>query len=115
MATSYVRQRQFNSALHTTIPFRKNILSTEFRYQIYLLIKEAINNAVKYSEAKLISMKVVQKMGCWDFLLPTMEYGIDVANTRNGNGLKNMQDRASQIGASFLLRTTKNAGTEVFD
>jgi signal transduction histidine kinase len=91
----------------------KNVLSTEFRHQVYLLIKGAINNAVKYSGGNKIELVVKEKGGSLEFSVVGNGKGFAIETAKNGNGLKNMHERAEQIGAGLFLRSKENEGTEV--
>ncbi len=93
----------------------KNGLSTAARHQIYLFVKEAINNAVKYSGSTVIELRVNEKEaeGELEFTVVDHGRGFDIAMVKTGNGLKNMQKRADEIGAKLILQSKENEGTSV--
>ena len=91
----------------------KNILSIEMRHQIYLFVKEAINNAVKYSGASSIEMTIKEMDGKLEFSIRDNGKGFDPVLVRKGNGLENMQKRADEIGAKLLLQSKENEGASV--
>jgi signal transduction histidine kinase len=104
-----------NIRFNITVPqnFKHINLPAEYRYNIYLFCKEAINNAAKYSLAGLLEMTVKQ----YDNLLKIAVYdngkGFDAAAVKRGNGLNNMQKRAEEMGAAFNLQSTVDKSTVI--
>jgi len=86
---------------------------TEHRHNIYLFLKEAINNAVKYSGAAIIEISIRQLNDMLMFLISDDGKGFEHDTVKKGNGLKNMQKRAAEIGAEFVLQTIIEKGTKV--
>jgi signal transduction histidine kinase len=115
--------RQFGSKMATVGNFFfemndsvKNSLkvSPEVLKNVYLIFKEAINNAVKYSHASQLVLKIGQANE--NELIMVLEdngVGFDQGTVRQGNGLKNMQDRAKKINAKIVLDSKKDIGTKV--
>ena len=89
------------------------ILPTETRRSIYLLFKEAINNAVKYSNASFVELKVEQGPALITITLKDNGEGFDVAEVKRGNGLNNMEQRARDLNAAIAIQSVKGAGTSV--
>lgn len=90
--------------------FAKNILSTETRRNIYLLFKEAINNAVKYSEATIIEFRVALLNNKLNITITDNGKGFDKTVIK-GNGLINMKKRSQQMDATLSLESAKGQGT----
>lgn len=88
-------------------------LTMENRRNIYLLCKEAINNAVKYSGASLLEIKILTDNRVMEFIIKDNGNGFDIKNVKRGNGLDNMQRRADEIGAKLVLQSKQNEGTSV--
>lgn len=86
-------------------------LDMEKRKNIYLIFKEALNNAMKYSHASKIT--VVLKRVKNKAVLKVMDNGkgFDVATISNGNGLVNMKARAASIGAELSIMSESEKGT----
>ena len=115
--------RQFGSKMATVGNFFfemndsvKNTLkvSPEVLKNVYLIFKEAINNAVKYSHASQLVLKIGQaNENELTMVLEDNGVGFDQGTVRQGNGLKNMQDRAKKINAKIVLDSKKDIGTKV--
>jgi signal transduction histidine kinase/ligand-binding sensor domain-containing protein len=89
-------------------------LPAENCHNIYLLGKEAINNAVKYSNASFIKLKANGIDHIIELSFSVNGKGFSVETTKKGNGLSNMRKRADDIGAVFSLQTCLGEGTEIF-
>ena len=87
-----------------------NILPAETRRNIYLLFKEAINNAVKYSNASLLELHIKELDGHIEISLKDDGDGFDMESVKRGNGLNNMQQRANELGAAFMLQSKTGGG-----
>jgi signal transduction histidine kinase len=88
------------------------ILDITQRKNIVLITKEAINNAVKYSQGTelLVSIKCVEENII--LLIKDNGIGFDAAESK-GNGLSNMRKRAQEIGAQFEVVSMPQKGTEI--
>jgi signal transduction histidine kinase len=87
--------------------------SMHVRKNIYMLMKEAINNAVKYSGASNIYLTVQNKAGDIQIKLRDDGKGFDTLAKQSGNGLGNMQARAAELMAKFSIDSKPGEGTTV--
>jgi len=86
-------------------------LSAEIRRNIYLLFKEAINNAVKYSNATLIELHVKDENEEVKITLQDNGNGFDKDSIKRGNGLTNMEQRAKEAGINYKIESGNGKGT----
>mgnify|MGYP003823615375 CR=1 FL=1 len=105
-----------NIQVVTDIPAEISVLELpiEARRNLYLIFKEAINNAVKYSQATTLSILVKALDHTVEFELKDNGIGFDREHVGRGNGLNNMQSRANEIGATLHLDTSPGRGTRLF-
>lgn len=87
-------------------------LSAETMHHIYTIAKEALNNAVKYSGATLISIDTECKNELFTLRISDNGSGFVREQVPEGNGLLNMEKRAQEIGAKLELLTSPGGGTE---
>ena len=80
---------------------------------VYRIIQEAVNNAVKYAQAKQIIVHLKEENSVLFFNITDDGKGFSVAEVHLGNGLNNMQKRASEIGAEIIIDSKENQGTTV--
>ena len=85
----------------------------EARRNIYLICKEAINNAVKYSHARFVELYVKMSGDHMVFAVNDDGNGFDLGSVERGNGLKNMQIRAKEIGAVFQMESSPYTGSRI--
>ncbi|HTN47022.1 MAG TPA: tetratricopeptide repeat protein [Flavipsychrobacter sp.] len=88
-------------------------ISMEQRRDLYLIFKEAINNAVKYSRCKSIRAIIRTPKNMLQLNISDDGDGFDMANAVKGNGLYNMEKRAASHGGSCVIQSTPNGGTEI--
>ena len=86
-------------------------LTIRERKAIYLVSKEALNNAFKYSECSNIHYSLNAKGAKWKLVIKDDGKGFIPEENNTGNGLKNMQARADEINAVFNIQSGREAGT----
>ena len=86
-------------------------ISAEFRHNIFLVIKESINNVVKHAHATEVTFEIKLDKNILLFILGDNGKGIEIHVDEFSNGLLNMKKRMSDIGGSFVLRTNEPTGT----
>ncbi len=84
-------------------------LSNETKRNLFLCLKEALNNAAKYAKATLIEVSIDVKDG---HLFLTIQdngigFDIEIALQNGGNGLKNMRERMKQVGGEAFIYTER--------
>jgi len=80
---------------------------------IYRVIQEAVNNAVKYSEAKNISVIVSEENKHYRIQIIDDGKGFDISEADDGNGLNNMKKRSRDINATFDINSEIGKGTSI--
>jgi signal transduction histidine kinase len=103
--------------------YNKEVLSLnlemEQRKNFYLIFKEAINNAVKYSGALILETDITCGHGILKLTVKDNGVGFNLdremenAESLSGNGLKNMYARADEINANLRIESVFGSGTFV--
>jgi signal transduction histidine kinase len=91
----------------------KQKLGMEVRKNIFLIGKEAVNNAVKYSGASRLSLQVKCEDDRCLIIISDNGKGFDHDKIRKGNGLINMKRRAEEINMLFNVSSAEGNGTIV--
>lgn len=86
-------------------------LSSLVGINIYRTIQEAINNAVKYSEANEISVDVTNKNHQIEIKIEDNGKGFDINTIDFGNGLYNMKKRVEEVAGVLKIESNINRGT----
>ncbi len=86
-------------------------VSIRQRKAIYLISKEAINNSFKYAVCSNIYYSLNSTGSKWRLQIQDDGKGFITTENKKGNGLKNMQARADEIGATFSIQSQPGVGT----
>lgn len=88
-------------------------LALQTRRDLYLIFKEAVNNAAKYSGCSKVVIIVAVNDRQVEVKISDDGIGFDKEAVKFGNGLKNMEERASQIHGSLSITTAPRKGTTI--
>lgn len=83
------------------------------RRNIFLIMKESINNLVKYSDCTKAIIKATMEGETIRFLVKDNGKGFDPDKLTHRNGIKNIKSRAAQMGATLNLHSVLQEGTEM--
>jgi signal transduction histidine kinase len=78
-------------------------LPADFRQQVYLIFKEAINNVVKHAQAGYVQISLQKENGFFIMEIKDDGKGIDPRNHSSGQGLSNMKMRAGRLKAAIEI------------
>lgn len=88
-------------------------LDKQEKRNVFLILKESINNSTKYAGCSVIELIVQRESQRLQFIVKDNGKGFDTVNPNNGNGLKNIQSRAKQSGYKALIQSDRGAGTTI--
>ncbi|WP_293894500.1 sensor histidine kinase [Flavobacterium sp.] len=80
---------------------------------IYRIIQESINNALKHANASKVSVNVRRENAGYEIEIIDNGAGFDSVNTISGNGLNNLKKRAKEINGEISVTSLKQKGTTV--
>lgn len=88
-------------------------LSMDARRDLFLIFKEGINNAAKYSKASRLFISFALERSI--FIMKIKDYGVgfDLNDLDDGNGLENMQKRAANLNGTLTINSKPGEGTEL--
>jgi signal transduction histidine kinase len=95
-----------NSIRHLKLPM-------EHRQSVYLIMKEAINNLVKYADAGKAFIRAESEGQFLRVQISDDGKGFADGMVRTGNGISNMKSRADLMGATLHLNSSPGKGTTV--
>ncbi len=117
-----IRMREFANEilepLNIDYHFSENIktvvgLDADKRKGLFLIYKESVNNAAKYSEGKRIEISIHQTDSTLQLSVKDDGKGFDEQTIKAGNGLHNLRERAKEMNAVITIDSTIGKGTEV--
>jgi len=88
-------------------------VSNKYKIHIYRILQESLHNIHKHANATyiIISIKLENNVIC--LTVKDDGSGFDMAKSKSGIGLKNMNARIAEIGGSLKIESEKNQGTTV--
>lgn len=101
-ATTYASEKEIEINF-STMNYKPNLkVPLKFRQNIYLIFKEAVNNAVKYSQSKIFDIEISFLKNEFFFQLADNGIGIQTVK-RKGNGMRNMKMRSESLKAHLYF------------
>jgi signal transduction histidine kinase len=88
-------------------------LDLEFRQHLFLIFKEAINNALKYSRAGTVRLETERLGPVLVMRLSDDGQGFDPDSPEEGDGIRNMNNRARALGGQLEIASSAGHGTTV--
>jgi ligand-binding sensor domain-containing protein/signal transduction histidine kinase len=95
-------------------------LSTEVRHNVFLAVKEILNNVVKHSGAKRVTLGITVRVGEFEVSVSDDGCGINAEENgepgrmkRTGRGLANLRERLASIRGRFELCSEGGSGVHV--
>ena len=120
----FSRMREFatsvleGATIAYTIDFPKEVpaisLTAETKNNLYLIFKEAINNAVKHAQAERVEVLIALEKSALRMEVKDNGRGLDPLSPTNGhggNGLPNMKARAAELKADLSVESAPHKGT----
>ncbi|MBT8233987.1 MAG: hypothetical protein HKO66_03775 [Saprospiraceae bacterium] len=111
-ATAWKIQIDYDDSIH------KTDLSMIQRRNIYLVFKEAVNNAIKHSKGKVLTISLSKKAK--KIILIIEDDGVGMKSndeiekfSLGGNGIKNMKRRAEELDGVLKINSQSGAGTTI--
>jgi ligand-binding sensor domain-containing protein len=104
-------QVQFITDVSSSLYHHK--LGKEEKRNLYLIMKEVINNCIKYAECGSVSLSMQMMGRRLAITISDNGKGFDTATVKEGNGLKNIVTRANEIGYKHIIASIPGKGTEL--
>jgi len=89
-----------------------HVFSSVEGMNIYRIIQEAVNNALKYAAADEVEVNISKEKNKHQIEIADNGKGFDPNTTEMGNGLNNMKKRAREIGGTLQIKSSKK-GTSI--
>lgn len=88
-------------------------LPMDYKQNLLLMFKEAINNAIKHSGCKKLKLEAFYKNDVIEIVLEDDGTGFNLTEAKFGNGIKNMENRANKIKGKLSWESKVGQGTRV--
>lgn len=98
-----------------------NRLESSIETNLYRIVQEAVNNAIKYARAKEINVIFHHNLNSLQIVIEDNGRGFDVNSLEQsghfekaGHGIFNMKERTAYVGGNFQLVTEPEKGTKIY-
>ncbi len=98
-------------------------IDAELRYNLFLALKEALNNIVKHAQASEVSLRLRLDAKSFTLIVEDNGHGFETSNgdkphmstdrLNSGLGLSHLEERMEAIGGKCIMHSTKGKGTRV--
>lgn len=89
-------------------------ISSEVRHNIFLTVRECLNNVIKHSGATEVWFRLRHGSASLSIVVEDNGRGIsETDRAASGNGLQNMERRMKNLGGSFRLNSQPGKGTQI--
>lgn len=110
-AQNFLKKTKIQLSIEEENVISETTITTEQRRNLFLCLKEALNNAYKHSQSNQLKLSFVQKDK--EFMMKISDNGIGIDHEKpEGNGLRNMKRRMQEQNGHCEV-TTEN-GTHLF-
>jgi signal transduction histidine kinase/ligand-binding sensor domain-containing protein len=92
-----------------TVPDRH--LPSEWRHNLFLVFKEALNNAIKHSGAS--EVKVAMEIDPPSLIIDVADNGKGFQGSAEGHGLPNLRSRVAQLNGNLAIQSQETIGTRI--
>jgi signal transduction histidine kinase/ligand-binding sensor domain-containing protein len=99
--------------VHISDSFRTSRLDLEQRRNLYLIFKECLNNAIKYSGCDIIQLFITQQGKHLKMVIQDNGKGFRENEIKKGNGLNNIIKRAKEIKGTASIESGNDKGTRI--
>lgn len=115
---SYLTQFFEEQSISCHIQFPGNIpdipVSSDFRRNLFLLLKECLNNIAKHAHASRVEIELIFDEKVFHLIITDNGKGMGEGNLLSkGNGLTNMKQRAEELGGTFKLESSPDRGSRM--
>jgi signal transduction histidine kinase len=80
---------------------------------LYRIIQEAINNAIKYAESTQVEVLISKQNSNLEIVIKDNGKGFNMKNIELGNGINNIKKRATELKAELLIESDQKKGTNI--
>ena len=88
-------------------------IETDMRREVFLIFKEAVNNAIRHSRGSHVRIELSFDNGALQLTVQDNGRGFDTSKDHRGHGLFSIRQRVERIGGELKINSTPGRGTEV--
>lgn len=113
--------KNINFSFKHNAKIQENIATTAIRKNLYLILKESVNNAIKHADCKNIEVELKVNNDMIEVeirddgigFVSDADYSGDVTGSMGGNGMNNIRLRAEELKAKLSVQSAPGLGTTI--
>jgi ligand-binding sensor domain-containing protein/signal transduction histidine kinase len=111
MDTLTAQEMEFDFLAPDGLPETK--IETDMRREVFLIFKEAVNNAIRHSRGSHVEIELSFDKGALQLAVKDNGMGFDITLDHRRHGLSSLRQRAGRIGGELKINSTPGKGTVV--
>jgi signal transduction histidine kinase len=112
-ASEYLSHSNIACRYKIPVAFSATLLEGRVRHDLFLAVKETLNNVVRHAQATEVEFGMAVAEGALQIVITDNGKGFDIIAARDGNGLKNLRGRLAELGGSCAIESRLGRGTTV--
>lgn len=113
MVSELCRSLDIRCRINAISPPDDRPVSGDSRHHVTMVVKEAVNNALKHSRCTEMRLKIDLQSSGLEINISDNGIGLDHANNEQGNGLENIRQRVSTLGGSLRIGRSEEGGASI--
>ena len=110
MFSLFNRQQHIQLTAELDLCNHKDSISPEIQHSLIRIVQEQLNNIVKYAHATKINIRLYSSENQLHLSVTDDGVGFDLNQEKSGIGLKNIFERISILGGTYLINTSPGKG-----
>ncbi len=113
-ASNYTEKAELECALDIPSLLPRAKISAEIRHNIFMILKESLNNVVKYADASEVTLRFQLAQNIFSLEIQDDGKGFIPAEVKKfNNGLMNMSKRMEEVGGVCVIESEPDKGTYI--
>ena len=112
-AMDFCEQTELKCEIHFPDDVDEENIEAQVRRNLYLLLKEALNNIAKYAKAQKVDVQLTIDGAFVSLFVEDNGIGFDQLLVKRGMGLSTMKKRCELLGGNFSLKSEVGNGTQL--
>ncbi len=112
-AQDFFRNTSIHCRLDVPTDLPELSVTAEFRFNIFLLVKEALNNVLKHSGAQNVLLQMRTSTGQLRLTIQDDGHGFDPDSVARRSGLNNLRTRVTGLGGQITFESAPGRGARI--
>ena len=111
--SEYFAHTNIRCRFKVPVVFPSIALDGHVRHELFLSVKEALNNVVRHAGATEVEFQMTAADNALDIVIADNGKGFNTRPARDGHGLENLSSRLNKLGGSCIIESRAGGGTTI--